>query len=76
MGKADAQDQLAFVGLGEMGKRMAANLAKSLAQSGQVGFYLPFLSFLLSLSSSAWRNGDLRRLEIIGCAQGCLNGLI
>jgi hypothetical protein len=35
----DRQDQLAFVGLGEMGKRMAANLAKHLAESGQVGPY-------------------------------------
>jgi hypothetical protein len=30
------QDSLAFVGLGAMGKRMAANLARYLAQSGQV----------------------------------------
>jgi hypothetical protein len=41
--RADRKDQLAFVGLGEMGKRMAANLAKSLAQSGQVSFFLPSL---------------------------------
>ncbi|KAK6906995.1 hypothetical protein L486_04282 [Kwoniella mangroviensis CBS 10435] len=30
-----AHDQLAFVGLGEMGKRMASNLAKHLASEGQ-----------------------------------------
>lgn len=30
------QDQLAFVGLGEMGKRMATNLAKHLSENGQV----------------------------------------
>lgn len=30
-----AHDQLAFVGLGEMGKRMATNLAKHLSETGQ-----------------------------------------
>ncbi|OWZ62491.1 hypothetical protein AYX14_06795 [Cryptococcus neoformans] len=30
-----AHDQLAFVGLGEMGKRMATNLAKHLSENGQ-----------------------------------------
>jgi hypothetical protein len=34
------QDQFAFVGLGEMGKRMATNLAKHLAQSGQVSLFI------------------------------------
>lgn len=34
--KLTVQDQLAFVGLGAMGKRMAANLAKHLETSHQV----------------------------------------
>jgi hypothetical protein len=46
----DKQDQLAFVGLGEMGKRMAANLAKHLAESGQVGPYPSSLA-----SSVPWK---------------------
>jgi hypothetical protein len=57
--KADGQDQLAFVGLGEMGKRMAANLAKSLAESGQVGFFLPFLPI------PVWGEGSVVSWRII-----------
>lgn len=34
------QDQLAWVGLGAMGKRMATNLAKHLQEEGQVSVYL------------------------------------